>query len=316
MDQDLFVATNAPLWGRLRQLAGRRRPDGAEVDELIALYRVTSGHLGVAQEHHLDADLVVALTDLVAGARRRILARDRFSARSLLRLVVDEIPVALYEIRLWWTGMAAGFLLVASAIGLWIGHSVAARRSVMSDVGVALYSAPGGTFESYYSDHPNAFFGAQVWTNNVWVAVVALFTGVLVIPALWAMFSNALSLGIAAGVMGSVGRFDAFLYFILPHGFLELSCVFLAGAAGVRTGVAVIAPGALTRRQAFVVQGRRMAVVALALVPLLLVSALLEAYVTPSTLPTPIRVGLGLSALLAVVAIALTRGRAVALARR
>lgn len=71
-----------------------------------------------------------------------------------------------------------------------------------------------------------------MWTNNAWVSAIALFTGVLILPALYLLFMNALNLGVTAGLMADAGRLESFFGFILPHGTLELTAVFVAGVRG------------------------------------------------------------------------------------
>jgi uncharacterized membrane protein SpoIIM required for sporulation len=78
-----------------------------------------------------------------------------------------------------------------------------------------------------------------------------------------------------------------------PHGLLELTAVFLAGAVGMRLGWLVIAPGDRPRGQVLAEQGRGVVAVAVGLVAVLAVSGLIEALVTPSPFPTWLRVAIG-----------------------
>src|SRR5437867_32437 len=71
-------------------------------------------------------------------------------------------------------------------------------------------TAPGGEFETYYSEHPHDAFAAQVWTNNAWVTAMVLFTGVLILPAVYLLFGNALNTAVTGGLMADAGRLDSF----------------------------------------------------------------------------------------------------------
>ena len=82
-------------------------------------------------------------------------------------------------------------------------------------------------------------------------------------------------------------RADLFWGLILPHGLLELTAVFVAGGVGLqavlvvdRAAAASVAPTALAQA------GRTAITCALGLVAVLLVSGIIEAFVTPSPLPT------------------------------
>ncbi len=93
--------------------------------------------------------------------------------------------------------------------------------------------------------------------------------------------------------MLSVGKGGEFFSLILPHGMLELTAVFVAGGAGLRLGWSWIAPGARPRSVALAETGRATGVISLGLIGVLAVSGAIEAFVTPSGLPTAARIGIG-----------------------
>ena len=86
--------------------------------------------------------------------------------------------------------------------------------------------------------------------------------------------------------MFHAGKGDMFLGLLAPHGLLELTAVFLAGATGMRLGWSVVSPGNRPRGQVLAEHGRAVVSVAVGLVAVLFVSGLIEALVTPSPLPT------------------------------
>jgi uncharacterized membrane protein SpoIIM required for sporulation len=96
--------------------------------------------------------------------------------------------------------------------------------------------------------------------------------------------------------MFQAGKGGMLLGLLAPHGLLELTAVFLAGATGMRLGWSVISPGDRPRGQVLAEQGRAVVSVAVGLVGVLLVSGLIEALVTPSPLPTFVRIGAGIIA--------------------
>ena len=69
----------------------------------------------------------------------------------------------------------------------------------------------------------------------------------------------------------------------------------MAGGAGLAIGWAIIDPGDRTRGQALAEQGRRSAVIALGLVMAFLVAGSIEGFVTPSGLPTSMRIAIGVA---------------------
>ena len=95
---------------------------------------------------------------------------------------------------------------------------------------------------------------------------------------------------------------------------LELSAVFLAAATGLRLGWTVIDPGPRPRGQALAEEGRASVAIALGLVVVLLVSGMIEAFVTPSPLPTWARIGIGGAAECLFLAYVIAAGRRAAAA--
>jgi uncharacterized membrane protein SpoIIM required for sporulation len=153
-------------------------------------------------------------------------------------------------------------------------------------------------FAGYYTEYQPQNFALRVWTNNAFLAAQCLAGGVLVLPVVYVLAVNALSLGLVGGIMIGNDRADVFFGLITPHGLLELTAVFVAAGFGLRIGWAWIAPGPFrTRGRALGQTAREGMLVALGLVLVLFVSGLIEAFVTPSALPTALRIAIGVAAL-------------------
>ncbi|MEV6363650.1 stage II sporulation protein M [Nocardia asteroides] len=297
MDTDAYSWARQRSWYRLDQLVRQRKLSGAEADELVGLYRSASQQLARIQGHQADPDVVAGLSALLARARGRVLAARTQPWREVGRFFTRHFPAAVYRAWPWWVGTTALFLTVAAVIAVLVDTSAAARKALGIPEGdTSIITGPGGKFETYYSEHPNDAFAAQVWTHNSLVSAVALFTGVLILPAVYALFMNALNLGITGGLMADAGRLESFFGFILPHGTLELTALFVAGGVGLKLGWTLVDPGDRSRAAAMARQGRITATVALGLVVVLLVCGLLEGFVTPSPLPAPVRIAFGFAA--------------------
>jgi hypothetical protein len=93
--------------------------------------------------------------------------------------------------------------------------------------------------------------------------------------------------------MAAHDRLDVMVLYILPHGMLELTSIFVAAAAGLHLFWAWVAPGHRTRGAALAQQGRALATVAIGLVFALFLSGLVEGFVTGWSLPWPVKIGIG-----------------------
>lgn len=296
MDVDAFVFAHRDTWSRLDQLVKNRgRLTGAEIDELVELYQRASTHLSMLRSATSDAALIGRLSGLVARARAAVTGAHAPLWRDFVRFFTVSFPVVAYRAWRWWLATAVVFFAVAVVIAFWVAGSpeVQATVGTPSDIDELV----NHDFASYYSEHSAIAFGLKVWTNNAFVAAKCLAFAVLLgLPIPFVLFENAANLGVVAGLMFQAGKGDILLGLLLPHGLLELTAVLLAGAVGMRLGWAVISPGDRPRRQALAEQGRAVVSIAVGLVVVLLVSGFIEAVVTPSPLPTFLRIGIGIAA--------------------
>jgi uncharacterized membrane protein SpoIIM required for sporulation len=316
VDVDAFVAAHQAEWSRLDQLVRRRqRLSGAEVDELVASYHRTATHLSVLRSSGHDPALVGRLSATVARARAAAVGGAHASTwRSVGRFFTVTFPAAAYRTRWWWLATAAGSLVLALLIGLWLARTPAAMTGL---AGSAQQQAAyvNNEFRQYYSQYSGQSFGSEVWTHNSFLAAQMLISGIFLgIPTLLLLVANALDLGSAGALMITHGKGAEFFALILPHGMLELSSVFLAAATGLRLGWRIIDPGPRPRSRALAEEGRSAVTIALGLVLALLVSGSLEAFVTPSSLPTWVRILIGGCAEAAFLGYVIGVGRRVVLA--
>ena len=287
VDLDAYVAEHAGEWRRLEQLARRRKLGPAEADELIFLYQRAGTHLSAIRSRAPDPALVARLSRIVLAARGAITGGSAFRWSTVGRFFGTTFPLAVYQARRWWITVGVVFTGLALGLMYWIAGSPEMQRRLQDDQQVS-------QFVSYYSEYQPQNFALRVWTNNVLVSAMCLAAGVVLFPVLLALAYNLLNIGLGGGVMIGAGRADLFFGLILPHGLLELTAVFVAAGVGLRIGWSWIAPGPLrSRSRALAETARAGMLVALGLIVVLGVSGLIEAFVTPSPLPTVVRVGIG-----------------------
>lgn len=309
MDVDAFVQANRATWDRLEVLAKRRNKlDGDEIDELVELYQKVSTHLSKVRSESTDSALVGRLSALVARARSAVTGAHAPLWSEFIRFWTVSFPVVAYRAWRWWLASAVAFFVVAALIGVW----VATTPEVQATIGTPaeIDQIVNHEFADYYSENPAASFALGVWVNNSWVAAQCIGYAILLgIPIPYVLFSNAANMGVMAGLMIEAGKADVLFGLLTPHGLLELTAVFLAAAVGMRLGWSVVSPGDRPRTQVLAEQGRAVVAVAVGLVGVLLVSGLIEALVTPSPLPTVVRIGIGVVAEAAFLAYIIGFGR-------
>jgi len=308
VDLDAYVSEHTAEWRRLEELVARRRLSASEADELITLYQRTATHLSAVQSRTPDPALVGRLSRLVSRARAAVAGSSAPAWSGVTRFFTVTFPVAVFRAWPWWCAVATGFSLVSFALMAYVGaHPELASRLATDD---QLRQLVEHDFANYYSEHAAQNFALRVWTNNALVSALVIVGGIILPLAFFILFSNALNVGVTGGIMIAYGRADVFFGLIIPHGLLELMAVFVAGGVGMRVGWSWISPGrARTRSQALAETTREAVMVALGLVVVLLVSGVIEAFVTPSPLPTWARITIGVIAFVTFLAYVLFFGR-------
>ncbi|WP_158885471.1 stage II sporulation protein M [Amycolatopsis anabasis] len=311
MDVDVFVASHRAEWQRLDELTRRSATlPGPEADELVTLYQRAATHLSIVRSVAPDPALLSWLSGLVVRARSAVTGTHSPAWREFGLFFSRRFPAAVYRSWRWWVPTAVLTLLVTGVLGAWVAGDQQVQATIAAPDEIRKLTEPGGAYEAYYSSNPAGSFAAQVWTNNAWVAATCLLLGVLAgIPVVLALWQNALNLGVGIGLMSGAGRGDLFFGLLIPHGLLELTAVFVAAGAGLRLGWAVLSPGRRSRAVALAQEGRAVVALALGLAGVLLVSGVIEAFVTPSGWPTWARIGIGVLAEVAFLAYVFVFGR-------
>jgi uncharacterized membrane protein SpoIIM required for sporulation len=293
VDLDAFVTEHHSEWNRLQTLSQRgNRLNPYEIDEMLVLYRRTATHLSVVRSRSGDPTLVAWLSRLVLQARSAIAPTAPFRPRSVVRFFTVQLPGEIYRTGRWSLGVAAAFIVLTGALIVVTAGDMSIAHRLLDQS--AIDDLVDHSFQSYYSTYPPPEFAAMVWSNNAFVAAISLAGGVLVLPVIYMLWSNAYNAGLEGGIMVAYGRGDVFFGLIAVHGLLELTCVFIAAGVGLRIGWAWIAPPReVTRTRSLARAGRSGILVALGLAVPLAVSGILEAYVTPLSASPALKIMLG-----------------------
>lgn len=307
MDLDAYVIAHSRDWSRLEELLKIRRLSGGESDELVERYQQVATHLSVVRTSAPDASLIAYLSSLLARARNKAAGTRVTGWRGVTTFFTERFPAALYRLRWWWIGCLTANAVVAGVMMWWLVEHPRVEQSLLSPQEVD--QLVSNDFAGYYSEYAAGHFATQVWVNNAWVSALCIALGILGVPVILLLFNNVANLAIIGSIMMRHDRGELFWGLILPHGLLELTAVFVAGGVGLRLFWSWIEPGDQSRTASIAREGRTAATVALGLIAVLLVTGVIEAFVTPSGLPTWARVGIGVLAELVFFAYVFVLGR-------
>jgi uncharacterized membrane protein SpoIIM required for sporulation len=296
MDLDAYSAARSDEWKRLVQLSTTRRLQGGDADELIDRYQSGASDLSAMTTTIGQSAQSDRLTVTLNRARLRFTGAQGNVLSSVPQFFLWQLPAALYRIR-WITLVNAGvFFVIALAYALWL----ISHPEVLAGLGTpaTLHKYATSEFVGYYSAHPTQDFAAQVWTNNALIAAETIALGITGIFPIYQLIANAQNVGVSAAVLDKYGD-ASHLWYLAPHGQLELYSIFTAASAGMMLAWSWLAPGPRTRAAAVAEEGRSFFAVVIALIFSLAVSGTIEGFVTRQPWPWWVKIGIGSVALAA-----------------
>lgn len=285
MNLRAFQAEREAGWRELDELVGaaRGRPERLDPDRLRrlgTLYRGAAADLALARRRFPGDPVTLRLEELAGRARL---------------LVYDATPRrggALHFLATgYWRRVAERPLpLLVAALLLFVPAALAAAWA-LSDPGAA-----GGLVPEQFrgaaepgregtdlglTRAEEAAFSSQVLTNNIQVTFLSWGAGLAFgLGTAFVLLSNGLTLGAIGGLTVGAGNGDFFVELVAAHGVLELSCIVVAGAAGLRLGWSIVEPGRGSRVDSLVAEARRSVEIVLGTAPWLVLAGIIEGYVS------------------------------------
>jgi uncharacterized membrane protein SpoIIM required for sporulation len=265
--------------------AGRPPISGARV---AALYRRACAQLALARARAYPAYIVERLERMTSEAHQLIYHRREVGLGRLRGMVAVDFPSAVRRHMPYVAVAAATFLVPTIVIALVVYWRPELILSVVS-------SETAGSFEKMYSPTAESIgrsrdastdwlmFGFYI-RNNMSVAFQCFAGGIFAgVGSLFFLAYNGAFSGALAGYLTERGLSATFYSFIATHSAFELTAMVLSGAAGLRIGHAIVAPGRLPRLQSLVHATEDCIVVLYGVTAMLFVAAAIEAFWSSAT---------------------------------
>jgi uncharacterized membrane protein SpoIIM required for sporulation len=296
---DRFVEDRRARWSRLAVLVesaqGRvTRLGPEETLEVGHLYRAATSDLAIAQRDFKRDAVAERLNDLVAAAHAIVYSEAPASRGRLWRVVTRDVP----------QGARASLPYTLAAFLLVLVPAIVTLAAGLISPEVAASSLPAAQREELVRRVPGSeipvemrpLAGPLIIANNIYVSVVAFGGGLTAgVMTIYVLVETGAMLGTLFAVLISRGVAGNLLTFILGHGFLELSAIFFAGGAGLRFAWAILHPGDLYRGDAIRLAGVQAIQVMFLVAATLTVAGIIEAFVSPTLLPVPVKLTIGLA---------------------
>ena len=270
----------------------------AELNELGRLYRQVTSDLALAQRDFPDQKVTIYLNRLVASAHALIYRSEPLRWGALGRFYRHTFP-QLYRQVLPYTTLAFLLFLLPAVIAFFVVWSQPDAIYTLLGPGIAglVRKVEEGELWTEIAPSVRSAASTLILTNNIQVMFFTFAGGITAgLLTVWVLILNGLNLGAIFGLLQAHGLSVGLAEFVVAHGFIELSVIFLAGGCGLYVGDGLLRPGLLTRREALVQRSRLAVQLILGCVPLLVVAGLIEGFVSPSALPGWVKAVVGVGA--------------------
>jgi uncharacterized membrane protein SpoIIM required for sporulation len=290
---DRFIKERKGAWQRLEDLlklldrSSLRRLNREEVRELGRIYRRTSSDLAIARAESRDPRLVNYLNSLVIRAHGRIYRAEASEGRRRVRdFFARDFPRAFR--RTWrYTALAFAFCALFTAIsflGTWHDPEFSELAGVPPRAREIILERKPRWWKSINAANQIAATG--IATHNIQVTFYAFAYGALFgVGTLFYMAINGLNIGTLLALTYRAGYGHELLTFMAGHGVIELTCIFIAGGAGMLIGTALLFPDDIPRFDNLRLRGREAAYLITGCVPLLAVAGTIEGFISPANIP-------------------------------
>jgi uncharacterized membrane protein SpoIIM required for sporulation len=317
MQVDKFYQSRQADWQNLTKLLDRSQNDmhqlpPDDINTLGRLYRAATSDLALAQRDFPNHRVTEYLNQLVAQAHAVIYQSEPLALKRLWRFAASGFPRVYRETFSFTMVAALLFIIPAVLAGVVIAWQPETARWLLP-VGAQELIADMERQQLWTNIPVNErpYASSFIMQNNIQVAFLAFSSGMLAgVFTVWIMIYNGLLLG---GITGLTAYYDVgfeLWTFVIGHGVIELSVIFIAGGSGLMLGWAIIQPGLLRRRDALAIAARKAVRLVIGCVPLLVLAGLIEGFISPAeSILWPIKWGIGLGSGLLLYSYLLLAGR-------
>jgi uncharacterized membrane protein SpoIIM required for sporulation len=297
MKQSLFETRHQADWQRFTSLLDaleRGKADSQASQTFASEYRRLCHHLALAQERGYSSHLIDQLQLLAMRGHQQFYRHRSHLGAQIIAFVLGGFARLVREE--WRTVLLATLMFFGSLIlmGVLVYVFPDLIYSVMAPDQVSdmerMYDPEARRIGRSERDAGDDWmmFGYYIM-NNIGISFQTFASGLLFgLGSLFFLLFNGLTIGAVAGHLTQVGYTETFWSFVIGHGAFELTGIVFSGAAGLKMGWALLAPGRFTRAEALRLAAGRAVQLVAGVILFLLIAAFIEAYWSSMTFTTPL----------------------------
>jgi uncharacterized membrane protein SpoIIM required for sporulation len=296
MANDRFIEQHKTAWQRLEELlklvdrSSLRRLHREDVRELGRIYRRTASDLAIARAESRDPRLINYLNSLVIRAHGRIYQAEAAGGSRIRNFFAREFPQTFR--RTWrFTTVAFGVFLIFGVIGF-LGTHYDPEFSELVGVPAGFREMFIETKTHWWEDlnQANQVGASSIFTHNIQVTIYTFAFGALFgVGTLFYLAYNGAVIASVVSLTYRAGFGNDLVTFMVGHCVIELSCIFMAGGAGLLIGTALLMPGDLSRADALKSRGKDAVRLMMGVAVLLVIAGIIEGFISPAPIPASIK---------------------------
>lgn len=283
MREGLFIKKNIDKWKQYQY------EPASDPDEMASEFTDLVNDLGYAKTFYPQSRVTQYLNGLASRIYLGIYRNKREEVSRFARFWKTELPLVVrkYHREILYSFII--FLAFALIAAFSAAHDETFVRGVLGDRYVDMTEdniTRGDPFGVYKQpDRLSMFF--RIALNNIQVSFTIFIAGFLIsLGTVWHLLRNAIMIGAFQYYFFSRGLGWQSVLVVWIHGTLEISAVIIAGASGIILGNSILFPGTHTRLHSLKRGGKDGLKLMIGLVPIFIVAAFLEGFVTRySTMP-------------------------------
>lgn len=279
MREGQFIKKNKERWDSYLK-------ETEDPDEMAKRFTYLVDDLGYAKTNYPFSKIVKYINGIAAGIYLSIYKNKKEKSNRLVVFFKTELPLILHHNRKVLL-FALLFFLTFMAIGIFSSwQDPTFVRGVLGDSYVNMTEdniAKGDPFGVYKQENELLMFLQIAW-NNIKVSFLCFTFGIFCsVGTIWMLFNNGLMLGTFEQMFFAhdLGFKSVLVVFI--HGTLEISAIVIAGGAGMIMGNSILFPKTYTRIESLKRGAKDGIKIIVSLIPIFLVAAFFEGYVTRHT---------------------------------
>ncbi|MBU3074518.1 stage II sporulation protein M [Clostridium estertheticum] len=284
MKEEQFIKINSDTWRELEDFSiiinkkGVKKLPSEDVVKFLQIFRSCSHNLAYATTHYPKSKVVSYLNSLVSKCHNHVYAVKKISPSSLIKYITYDFPLLLKKYK-WFIISSFSFFALGVILSMIL---------VLINVNNASMFLPSDLISTIKSGNSgpkqwnSPLMSSNIMVNNISVSLKAFVMGItLGIGTIYVLFFNGALMGALTVLEYTYGNPINYWSLILPHGIIELTAIFISGAAGLMIAKSMLLPGEYSRKHALIKGAKESISLIIGVTFMLIIAGIIEGFFTP-----------------------------------